>query len=257
MENDIERTSDSGSSQLARRRILIVEDEAAILKGLQFNFEQEGYAVELARDGVEALERFRRHQGQLDLIILDLMLPGKSGYEACREIREVDNDIPILVLSARTLSEDKAMAFDCGSDQYMTKPFALPELLSRARNLIDRYRRVADRGEFERVVNVVEFGNVRINFDTFSVKVGDESFSLTTMEQQLLRYFVENEGVVLSRPRILEDVWGESTGITTRSIDNFVMRLRKIIEPNSASPVHLTSLRGTGYRFTLEPEPEK
>ena len=236
-------------------RILIVEDETAISKVLKFNFEQEGYEVELALDGQSALEHFRRRRGSLDLIILDLMLPGKSGYEACREIRELDNDIPILVLSARTLSEDKALAFDCGSDQYMTKPFALPELLSRVRNLIERYRRMsARRAGPGKVSGEHQIGRASVNFDTFEVRSDGETWQLTTMEQQLLRYFVEHKGVVLSRSRILEDVWGESTGVTTRSIDNFVMRLRKIVEPNPTTPVHLLSVRGTGYRFVAGAE---
>lgn len=227
-------------------RILIVEDEEAMGKGLKFNFEQEGYYVRLATDGPSALADFSTEPSPYDLVILDLMLPGMSGYEICREIRRKDLRVPILVLSARTLSEDKVTAFDCGSDQYMTKPFALPELLSRARNLIDRH---ADTSEATEKEDIVCFADVEIDFSRFQVTAKGETTTLTTMEQQLLRYFVENDGQVLSRTRILEDVWGESADVTTRSIDNFVLRLRKIVEPDPAKPRYIHSVRGTGYRF--------
>ena len=122
-------------------RILVVEDEGAIARGLRFNFEQEGYDVDLAADGKTALNLHRSASPEYDLIVLDLMLPEMSGYETCRELRLVDADVPVLALTARTLAEDKAQAFDCGVDQYITKPFALPELLSRVRNLLDRRQR--------------------------------------------------------------------------------------------------------------------
>jgi DNA-binding response OmpR family regulator len=183
-----------------------------------------------------------------------LMLPGMSGYEICREIRTLDSNVPILVLSARTLSEDKVAAFDCGSDQYMTKPFALPELLSRARNLIERHTRQRETSPPDNSTNsanedTIRFGDVSVDFSTFEVTTKDQTYTLTTMEQQLLRYFIQNDGQVLSRVRILEDVWGESADVTTRSIDNFVLRLRKIVEPDPANPCHILSVRGTGYRF--------
>lgn len=236
-------------------RILIVEDEDAIGKGLQFNFEQEGYEVELLRDGPSALRYVDEHPGAIDCIVLDLMLPGMSGYEICRAIRERDGSVPILVLSARMLSEDKAYAFDCGTDQYMTKPFNLPELLSRVRNLLDRRNRMlrrpvtamAELGEYR-------FGDVTVDFRTFQVTRSDQTHELTTMELQLLRYFVEHEGTVLPRQQILRDVWEQSADVTTRTIDNFVMRLRKVIESDPAKPVHLLSIRGTGYRFVADPE---
>jgi two-component system OmpR family response regulator len=235
-------------------RILIVEDEDAIGKGLQFNFEQEGYEAELLRDGPSALRYVDEHPGAIDCIVLDLMLPGMSGYEICRAIREKDGSVPILVLSARMLSEDKAYAFDCGTDQYMTKPFNLPELLSRVRNLLERRNRLSRRpvspaaelGEFR-------FGDVRVDFRRFEVQRGDQTYELTTMELQLLRYFVEHEGTVLPRQQILRDVWDQSADVTTRTIDNFVMRLRKYIEADPAKPVHLISVRGTGYRFVADP----
>lgn len=240
-------------------RILIVEDEVALAAGLKFNFEEEGYDVVVVGDGPSALEAFnsQKQESPFDLVILDLMLPGMSGYETCREIRKIDTEVSVLVLSARTLSEDKAQAFDCGSDQYMTKPFALPELLSRVRNLLERRRLPRATGEGDEATakptEPVEFGNVRVDYSTFEVHVGDAVHSLTTMEMDLLRYFIEHEGVVLSRSQILEDVWDVRSQVTTRTIDNFVMRLRKILDTDSNLPSHIVSIRGTGYRFFRDP----
>ena len=232
--------------------ILIVEDEAAIAKGLRFNFELEGYDAVVCEDGPSALKHVAEHPGGVDLIVLDLMLPGMSGYEICRMIRGENPRVPILVLSARSLSEDRAHAFDCGTDQYMTKPFALPELLSRVRNLLDRERRFQVQAATAHVPDQYRFGDVSVDFRSFQVKHGAESFPLTTMEAQLLRYFIEHEGRVLARQQILRDVWSQEANITTRSIDNFVMRLRKYIEADPAAPVHLLSVRGTGYRFVAD-----
>lgn len=233
------------------KRILIVEDEPAIAEGLRFNFELEGYEVLYASDGPTALELARDSDPAIDVIVLDLMLPSMSGYEVCKRIRSFNLEIPILVLSARTLSEDKAQAFDCGTDQYMTKPFALPELLSRVRNLLER-RPIAGRPGLPPSSERYQFGDVTIDFQKFQVRVGEAVHSLTTMEMQLLKYFVEHPEVVLSRNQILRDVWDETADITTRSIDNFVLRLRKMIEPDPSNPVYLQSVRGTGYRFTVQ-----
>lgn len=241
-------------------KILIVEDEVAMASGLKFNFEEEGYDVVVVGDGPSALEAFnnQKQDASFDLVILDLMLPGMSGYETCREIRKIDTEVSVLVLSARTLSEDKAQAFDCGSDQYMTKPFALPELLSRVRNLLERRRLPravdeADEAATTKPAEPVEFGNVRVDYSTFEVHVGDVVHPLTTMEMDLLRYFIEHEGVVLSRSQILEDVWDVRSQVTTRTIDNFVMRLRKILDTQANVPSHIVSIRGTGYRFFRDP----
>ena len=237
--------------------ILIVEDEAAIARGLKFNFELEGYTAEVAGDGQAALELLDKADPPFDLVVLDLMLPGMSGYDVCRTIRETDDRLPVLVLSARTLAEDKTLAFDLGTDQYMTKPFALPELLARVKNLLSR--RPADDGTdsvSQKLPNKSRFGNVEVDFDAFEVRVNDTVHQLTTRELDLLRYFIRNAGSVLSRAQILRDVWEEQADITTRSIDNFVLRLRRIIEPNPADPRHIVSVRGTGYRFFAEPEGE-
>lgn len=235
-------------------KILVVEDEASIAKGLRINFELEGYDVDLAEDGYRALELHGQSEPPFDLIVLDLMLPEMSGYETCRRLREVDRRVPILALTARTLAEDKAQAFDCGVDQYITKPFALPELLARVRRLLDVRTHELNDGLTRPIGSREQFGNVRVDFERFEVTRGDQQFSLTTREMELLRYFLEHEDVVLSRGRLQTDVWQDSAEWPGRSIDNFVMRLRKMIETDSASPRHLISIRGTGYRFIRNPE---
>jgi DNA-binding response OmpR family regulator len=234
-------------------RILVVEDEEAIAKGLRFNFEREGYQVDLAADGPTAMELYESAQPPIDLVVLDLMLPMMSGYEICRSLRRLDLDIPIMALTARTLSEDKVQAFDSGVDQYMTKPFSLPELLSRVRNLLDKRRRHLDRRSVRPTEDVVRFRDVTVDFGRFELRHQDEVYTMTTREQELLRYFLEHDGVVLSRARLQSDVWKDSPDISSRSIDNFVMRLRRMIEDDSGAPRHLLSVRGTGYRFVREP----
>ena len=239
-------------------KLLVVEDEISLAQGLKFNFEQEGYTVQTAEDGPSAINFFRdcyeEGNDNVDLVVLDLMLPGMSGYEIAKEIRRIDEVVPILVLSARELSEDKAYAFDCGTDQYMTKPFALPELLSRVKNLLKRKSIVQSLPPpTKQVPTLYHFGNVTVDFESFEIEVDQERRSLTNLELRLLKYFIEHEGMVLTRTQILEDVWGEQSAfVTTRTIDNFVMRLRKLVEKNPAEPVYIVSVRGAGYRFMPE-----
>jgi two-component system OmpR family response regulator len=234
-------------------RILVVEDEDAIARGLRFNFEREGYQVDIAGDGPTALELYESAQPPVDLVVLDLMLPQMSGYEICRSLRRLDLDIPVLALTARTLSEDKVQAFDSGVDQYVTKPFSLPELLSRVRNLLDKRRRQLDRTTVRPTEDVVRFSDVAVDFGRFELRHREDVHPLTTREQELLRYFLEHDGVVLSRARLQSEVWKDSPEISSRSVDNFVMRLRRMIEDDPTSPKHLLSIRGTGYRFVREP----
>jgi DNA-binding response OmpR family regulator len=205
-------------------RILVVEDEDAIARGLRFNFEREGHQVDLAGDGPAALEIYESAQPPIDLVVLDLMLPQMSGYEICRTLRRLDTDIPIMALTARTLSEDKVQAFDVGVDQYMTKPFSLPELLSRVNNLLNKRRRTLERRSVRPTEDIVRFSDVTVDFGRFELRRNSEVHSLTTREQELLRYFLEHDGAVLSRARLQSDVWKDSADISSRSIDNFVMR---------------------------------
>ena len=233
-------------------RILIVEDETSIADGLKFNFEQEGYEARVVTDGPTALELLNDGEFLFDLVVLDLMLPGMSGYEICKEIRGFNENIPVMVLSARSSSEDKAHAFDCGADQYVTKPFDLHEVLSRVRNLFKWRSPDSGASSAMRQSAVFKFDHVIVDCRKFQVIVETAEHTLTTMEMQLLRYFIENQGMVLSRSRIMEDVWSQSPDITTRTIDNFVMRLRRIIEPDSSKPKYIHSVRGTGYKFINE-----
>jgi two-component system OmpR family response regulator len=246
-------------------RILIVEDEQHLAVGLRFNFEQEGHEVDIAGNGRTALSRLQDAAPPFDLVVLDLMLPGMSGYEVCQTIRADDQELPILVLSSRPLAEDRAHAFDCGADQYLTKPFSLDELLSRVNNLLRRRQRTVQSGGAQSgslragsaqsgptlagAPPLVELGEATIDFPRFQVRTPTATHELTTLEAQLLAYFVAHEGLVLSRRRLLAEVWEQSAAINSRSIDNFVLRLRKMIEPDPAAPRHLLSVRGTGYRF--------
>ncbi|MFO0946695.1 MAG: response regulator transcription factor [Planctomycetota bacterium] len=229
-------------------RILIVEDEEHLASGLKFNFEAEGYEVFVAPDGPSALKIFLEKQGTVDLVVLDLMLPGMSGYETCTALRAIDKEVPILVLSARSLSEDRTRAFECGTDQYLTKPFELRELLSRVKNLIER-RRLPRPAIPEKDSNIYEFANARIDFRKFEVTVNNQPRKLTPFEMKLLELFVKNEGVVFSRAELLEKVWGLSPAPATRTVDNFMMRLRKHFETDPTQPRHFLSVRGAGYRF--------
>ena len=236
-------------------RILVVEDEVSLARGLKFNLEQEGYSVAVTDDGHAALEQFR--EKPFDLVMLDLMLPGMSGYDICRSIRALDERVPVIILTARTLSEDKIQGFDAGTDQYVTKPFSLAELLARVRNLLARRRTGEQPRSRPNEPGLYKFDGITIDFGRFTVSVdrGDEvaRHELTTLEMQLLRYFVEHEDTVLARHDILQDVWPPDADVTTRTIDNFVLRLRRILEPDPALPRHLLSVRGTGYRFIARP----
>ncbi len=258
-------------------RLLIVEDEPAMAEGLKFNFESEGYDVMLVGDGFRAMELFTQiyHPdaeteaepvAPFDAIVLDLMLPGMSGYDICKQLREMDPQVPVLVLSARTLTEDRMQAFDCGSDQYLTKPFELAELLNRVKNLIERNRtKDRNRDQTPAVPKVSPgetsppteqkfvFPQFELDLNRYELKVGEETHELTSRELELLRYFIDHEGLVLSRAQIMEDVWDDPSDLTTRTIDNFVLRLRKYIEPDPANPQQILSVRGAGYRFVGHP----
>lgn len=234
-------------------RILIVEDEQHLSIGLRFNFEAEGYEVVVVDDGPSALEHFRRDPESFSLVILDLMLPGMSGYETCLQLRQINKEVPILALSARTLSEDKTRAFDVGVDQYMTKPFDLAELLSRVRNLLQRHSTVPKEPTDE-APGTYEFGNVHVDFRRHQLTVGGQNKKLTALQFKLLQLFIANEGYVLERSAILKKVWGFDHPPTTRTVDMAVMGLRKIIEEDPANPRYLLSIRGVGYRFVRNPE---
>jgi two-component system OmpR family response regulator len=238
--------------------ILIVEDDPHIANGIHFNLEAEGYFATTLGDGPAALAYFKEHLHELDLIVLDLMLPGMSGYAVCEAIREMDSHVPILILSARTLTEDRVRGFNVGADVYLQKPFDLEELLSIVRNLLARRGRLRSAGD-NKVTGregdmVFRFGQAEVNFDTYQVTVAGENIRLTTLELKLLRYFIEHEGSVVTRGQLLEDVWGQPQSITTRTVDNFIVNLRKYFEADPARPRHFLSVRGAGYRFVANGE---
>jgi DNA-binding response OmpR family regulator len=240
-----------------RPHILVVEDEKHLGVGIKYNLEAENHRVTLVEDGPTALRMIDGSAEAIDLIILDLMLPGMSGYSVCETIRDAGLTTPILMLSARTLAEDRARGFDVGANQYMNKPFELDELLSRVKNLLKANGREsvapAPRRIRESVVEI-EFGCVRVDFETYEASVADEPVRMTPKELKLLKYFVENPGRVISREELLSEVWEISGNLQTRAVDQFIARLRKIIEPNPASPVHLLTVRDAGYRFVLHPD---
>jgi two-component system OmpR family response regulator len=237
------------------KHILVVEDERHLATGIKYNLEAEGYRVTTIEDGPSAVRFMEEHREGVDLVVLDLMLPGMSGYAVCEAIRAADQIMPILILSARTLSEDRTRGFDVGADQYLTKPFDLDEFLTRGKGLLALYdRRVERAGAKETPVSAYSFGNVAIDFDQFQVVVGGERVRMTQLEMKLLRYFVENEGRIVSRRELLENVWGVPGYLNTRAPDQFIRRLRKALEPDPGHPRHFLTLRDAGYRFVAEPD---
>lgn len=236
-----------------QKHILIVEDERHMAFGIKFNLEGEGYQVSVASDGPTALQAFRQDPQAIDLVILDLMLPGMSGYAVCEALRRERHDVPVLMLSARTLAEDRIRGYDVGANQYLQKPFELDELLAMVRNLLGRTRSPAGS---VRPAETYEFGRAKINFDIYEARVGDQEIQLTPIEMNLLRYFIENEGRVIGRNELVERVWRQPYIETTRTVDNFVMRLRRYFEVDSAKPRHFLSVRGAGYRFVAAGEGE-
>jgi two-component system OmpR family response regulator len=231
------------------KHILVVEDEEHLRLGIKYNLEAEGYEVSAVGDAPAALQILEERPTGVDLIILDLMLPGMSGYTFCQTIREQGHDLPVMILSARTLAEDRTRGFDVGADQYLQKPFELEELLSMTRNLLARRSATPATPRQHDVGPVYEFGRAHVNFDTFDVTVAGEPVRLTHTEMKLLRYFIENEGSVVTRAELLEHVWGMSHVPTTRTVDNFIVNLRKYFEEDPANPKHFLSVRGAGYRF--------
>lgn len=232
------------------QHILVVEDEQHLAVVIKFNLEAEGYRVTTVGDGPAALKLMEGDGKKIDLIILDLMLPEMSGYRVCDQIRRSGMDVPVLILSARTLAEDRTRGFEVGADQYLTKPFELDELLARVRSLLIMHnRRIGRRAETISPADVFEFGDAKVNFETYEVETSGEQIKLTPLEMRLLQYFINNEGRVIPREELLENVWRMPGTITTRAVDQFIRRLRKIFESDPANPRHFLTIRDVGYRF--------
>jgi two-component system OmpR family response regulator len=237
------------------KQILVVEDERHLALGIKFNLEAEGYRVTTVGDGPAALRLLEEDEAEIDLLVLDLMLPGMSGYQVCESLRSIGCDIPVLMLSARTLAEDRTRGFDVGANQYLSKPFDLDELLSRVKNLLTHHaRRHQTPREMPAQLTSYEFAQAKINFDKYELSIAGKPVQLTKREWQLLQYFVENEGRLIPRQEVLEKVWQMPGHIQTRAPDQFILRLRKIFEADSAAPRHFLTIRDLGYRFVAKPE---
>ncbi len=236
-------------------RILVVEDERHIADGLRYNLEAEQHEVDLADTGEKALERLMAAPNRYDLVIMDLMLPGIDGLAVVTELRRTGRYVPVLMLTARGRPDDVLRGLGAGADDYLPKPFDLPILLSRVTGLLRRREWFRlEAAQTSPGDPVFRFRDRSIDFDQLEVRVGDRQMTLTPMEAALLRYLVQHEGRPVSRTAILEDVWRVHEDTDTRAIDNFIVRLRRILEDEPSSPKHLQTIRGVGYRFVASPE---
>jgi DNA-binding response OmpR family regulator len=235
----------------AKARILLVEDEEHLARGLAFNLEAEGYRVESTERGEAALERLAEPTAApVDLVVLDVMLPGISGFEVVRRLREMENQVPVLLLTARDAARDIVHGLDLGADDYLTKPFSLPVLLARARTLL---RRAAQIGAEAAPEAPFVIGSATVYPDRFELERDGETFSLTAKELALLLLLWARRDTAVSRGEILQEVWDLHPETKTRVVDTFVLRLRKLIEPDPSRPRHLVSVRSFGYRLIPEP----
>jgi DNA-binding response OmpR family regulator len=222
-------------------KILIVEDQADLAKGLEVNLKKEGYSVLKAATGEEGLKLAIQESPQL--IILDIMLPGISGLDVCRELRSRSIDTAIIMLTAKSDEVDRVVGLELGADDYITKPFSLRELLARVRV---RLRRLPVQKE---QLSKYRFGNVEVDFDKYIAKVRGKPVDLTQREFEILRYMIRNRGDVISRDRLLDEVWGYQDYPTTRTVDTHILKLRKKIEEDPANPKYIISIYGGGYKF--------
>lgn len=225
-------------------RILLVEDEDNLATGLLYNLNEEGYIVERASDGKEAVKLFETKK--FDLIILDIMLPYLNGFQVAEKVRKKDQRIPILMLTAKTRKDDKVKGLKIGADDYITKPFHLEELLVRVKGML---KRKAWYQKTETVGTVYRFGKNEINFENLHCRTGEKEITLTAHEAMVMKYLIENKGKIVSRKELLEKVWQMNPEIETRTVDNFIARLRKHFEPDPSKPVYIKSVRGAGYIF--------
>ena len=228
-------------------RVLIVEDEQHLAEGVRFNLEAEGYHAEVVDTGELALERLFAQPQAFALVVLDVMLPGKDGFQVVTELRAARQFVPVLMLTARGRPEDVLNGFAAGADDYLPKPTELAILLARIGGLLRRSEWMRPSSD------QYTFAGKTFDFDRLELRVGDRTLPLTLMEANLLRYFVAHEGKAVSRKSMLEDVWAVREDTDTRAIDNFIVRLRRYIENEPARPKHLRTVRGVGYRFVAEP----
>jgi len=226
-------------------KILLVEDEKHLAKGLSYNLKKEGYQVTVAEDGLAALDCLR--EDNFDMMILDLMLPKMGGMEVVKKVRETNIRFPVLMLTAKTTDEDRTLGLEAGADDYITKPFHLPELLLRVKGILRRkdwYQEPVRKLEF------FEFDNMWVDFNTGKAKGCDGEFYLTSKEVLVMNLLIVNRGNAVSREELLEKVWGYSPNTETRTVDNFISRLRKYFEKKPQTPRYIVTVREKGYQFT-------
>ncbi len=225
-----------------KEKILIIEDEEDMVRGLKLNLDDEGYEVDFALNGKEGLAKALK--GKPDLILLDIMLPGMNGLEICKELRKNNLDIPIIMLTAKGEEIDKVIGLEMGADDYISKPFSIRELLAR----VKAHLRREHRGN-ETVPNVVQLESGRVDFDHYKIIRQDDEIDLTSLEVDVLRYLIREDGKVVTRDALLDKIWGYEKFPTTRTIDNHILKLRKKIEIDPNHPRHILTVYGGGYRF--------
>jgi DNA-binding response OmpR family regulator len=223
------------------KTILIIEDDISILRGLKDNLEYEGYEVITETDGEKGL--IFALKNKIDLILLDIMLPGMNGYEICRKIKKEKPELPIIMITARGSEMDKVSGLDIGADDYVTKPFSIPELMARVRAI---FRRVA---QAYNIPKQYSFGKVKLDFKKYKASRNNQEINLSGKEFAIMEYFIKHEGEVVHRHDLLNEVWGYEAMPTTRTVDNFILDLRKKLEENPSKPIHIISVRGIGYKF--------
>ncbi len=237
--------SPQNKNEFSGSRVLLVEDEETMGMGLEYNLAEEGYQVTWAKDGRQALDIF--FNDKFDLVVLDIMLPFYDGFEVAEKIREKSPQIPILMLTARSGIRDKIKGLAVGGDDYLTKPFHLKELLLRVKGMLKRKQWYKT---FTNTPEVYQFGNNEVNFENLSCRQGNKSFRLTPHEALVLKYLVDRKGKIVSREELLENVWNINSQVETRTVDNFIVRLRKYFEPDPSHPIYFKSIRGAGYMFS-------
>jgi DNA-binding response OmpR family regulator len=241
--------------------ILVVEDEAHLANGLRFNLEAEGHTVQITDNGEDALVWLIDDKQKFDAIVLDVMLPGVDGFAVAKRLREAQNFVPVLMLTARSRPEDVLRGFESGADDYLPKPFNLAILIARIGSLLRRKQWLSNDTVSEPVAAngnepSFDFADKHVDFQKLQLRSGKRVYQLTLMEGDLLRYLIQNSGRPVTRKEILEKVWNLHEDTDTRAIDNFIVRLRKYIEDEPAKPKHLVTIRGLGYEFVAQPAAE-